>query len=223
MTTYWKYHALRLSVGNLKLGDDTIIFNMGPSKTCPSKTLGMCQVCGCCYAGKAERIYPEVLPYRNAQRLYWLRNSAKQIADDFVALLSVGKRADKIKWFRINEAGDFWSQDCVDKINHVAATLYRRFKIRTYGYTARHDLDYSRLGSFIALRGSGHDNAPHGRTEVRSIPKETARRSTLQSKNRVVHVPIYIGGEKYFVCPGNCRNCNMCKIRRARNIVFPKH
>lgn len=210
-TQYWKYHGLRLSVGNLKLGDDTIIFNMGPSKTCPSKTLGMCLVCGCCYAGKAERIYPEVLPYRNAQRLYWLRNSAKQIADDFVALLSVGKRADKIKWFRINEAGDFWSQDCVDKLQYLAATLYRRFKIRTYGYTARHDLDYSRLGSYIALRGSSHDKAPHGRTIVRPIPKDN------QSKT------IAVDGLKYSVCPGNCRTCNLCKTRWARNIVFPKH
>jgi len=211
MTTYWKYHSLRLSVGNLKLGDDTIIFNMGPSATCPSKALGMCQVCGCCYAGKAERIYPEVLPYRNAQRLYWLRNSATKSSAICIALLSVGKRADKIKWFRFNEAGDFWSQSCVDKINYVAATLYKRFKIRTYGYTARADLDYSSLGSYLSLRGSGHDNAPHGRTEVRPVPKDN------QSKT------IAVDGFKYSVCPGNCRNCNMCKTRRARNIVFPKH
>ncbi len=43
---------------------------------------------------------------------------------------------------RYNESGDFWSQRCVEKLDWIAYTL-RKEGIRTYGYTARYDLDFN--------------------------------------------------------------------------------
>lgn len=208
---YWSYNGLTLSNGNLKLGNDTIILNMGSAADCPSKTLGHCKVCRECYAAKAERLYPQVLPFRKRQARYWLSTTKEQNAADLIGALSVGRRAERIKWFRINESGDFWSQDCVDKLDYIAAVLKKRFGIRTYGYTARKDLDFGRLSSSIALRGSGHFNAPHGSTTVLRLPKN--------SKNRTID----IDGKRYSICPMDCRVCNRCKTRRQLNIVFPLH
>ena len=61
--------------GNNKLPKTTVIFNMGPAKECPANALGLCELgkTGKCYAMKAERLYPQVLPYRIRQKNYWLQ------------------------------------------------------------------------------------------------------------------------------------------------------
>ena len=59
-----------LSFGNLKVGKDTAIFNMTPAFRCPSEELGLCSIAKICYAKKAERMYPQVTPYREKQEEY---------------------------------------------------------------------------------------------------------------------------------------------------------
>ena len=64
---------IKIKYGNLKLGDDTIIFNMGPALTCPSKRLNLCPIYNesllvkaKCYAEKAEILYKDkCINYKN--------------------------------------------------------------------------------------------------------------------------------------------------------------
>ena len=58
--------SIKVTWGNHKLGSDTLIFNMGPAKTCPSKTLGLCPIYNStlsvrarCYAEAAEIQYKD--------------------------------------------------------------------------------------------------------------------------------------------------------------------
>ena len=60
-------------IGNKKIGNDTIIFNMTPAHQCISKSLGFCQLPNTnnCYALRDENQYKQVLVYRKRQSKYW--------------------------------------------------------------------------------------------------------------------------------------------------------
>lgn len=208
---YWFQDDLLISVGNTKLGLDTIILNMSSALDCPSRTLGLCKIPHKCYAAKAETLYPNARPYRDRQRDYWINNTPEKILGDLMTMLSKAKRAKEIKYFRFNEAGDFHSQNCVDKLSVIATHLKRHLGINSYGYTARSDLGFPSTIPFV-LRGSGHSNAPHGKTIVRKL-------TAYQKSKRC----ITIDNERYSVCPMDCKICSRCKTRRQMNIVFPLH
>ena len=114
--------GIEVSNGNLKIGKDTLIYNITPAKECESRKLGMCQIPDKCYAMKAERLYKAVLPYRTRQMEYWDSHTALEIAGDFLFELN-RKRKTPIKYVRIGECGDFRNQDDVDKIFGVADIL----------------------------------------------------------------------------------------------------
>lgn len=152
--------------GNLKLGTDTLILNMGSGTSCPSKRLGLCEITNAgkkCYALKAERLYPGCLPFREAQKQQWENKSAKQIADQ---LLAVAHRArnKNIRFFRFSEAGDFEGRKDVVKMDKVAGIL-KKEGITTYGYAARKDLNLTHKNMVVNCSGftkPGCDNIYRG-------------------------------------------------------------
>lgn len=145
------------SLGNLKIPATTAIFNLGPATDCPSKKLGFCQLANTtrCYALKAERLYPQVIPYRKRQHKYWIESSAKEFTLNLLQL----KKYKKITHLRFNEACDFFEQSCVDKAEKIAVELLN-YDIITYCYTARKDLNFSKCTA-LTVNGSGfmvHNN-----------------------------------------------------------------
>ena len=191
--------CVKVSNGNHKIGKNTLIINMTSATDCPSKKLGLCQLgsdCAKCYALKAERQYPAVLPYRRAQERIWDLLSAWQIADQIVQIAQ-RKRKHHIKHLRFSEAGDFRSQADVDKMSDVAENL-KPFGIRVYGYTARRDLDFSKVSDNLTVNGSAF--MVHNKfTAVKGIDSAKP------------------------VCAGNCRSCNLCKVPRGIEIQVEYH
>jgi len=190
----------RLSTfGNTKLPKTTLIFNMGPATSCPSKALGLCKVASSCYALAPECNYRKrvVLPYRSNQMDYWLNTPTNKMIADIDDMLS--RRRVPTKLFRFNESGDFHSQACVGKLSRISRHLMDKHNIITYGYSARSDLNFK--GAHFLCKGSGHDKGNNGRTIV--IDK---------------HAPTPTG---FFRCPGDCHECNVCTS--GANIAFPKH
>jgi hypothetical protein len=176
-----------LSFGNIKLPKTTMIFNMGPAAMCPSDQLGLCQCSAKCYAKKAERLYPSVLPYRARQATLWQEWSAEQFIDAIIEISS--KRT--IKKFRFNESGDFYTQGCIDKLNTIARAL-KKLGIKTYGYSARHDLSFDNI-SFI-VRGSG--------AEINGLSYVAVKASTGNN----------------LACPGSCKSCSACLSGKVKVI-----
>lgn len=113
--------AKLFSFGNRKLPKHTAIFNMSPAKQCEADKLGMCQLVNSkrCYAMKAERMWPKVLPFRKRQKRYWKDCTP----ENFVKRLLKERGRKKIKYLRFNEAGDFITQDCVEKAAKIAELL----------------------------------------------------------------------------------------------------
>ena len=227
-TKYYYHNGCELSLGNIKIGEDTLILNMGPAYGCPSDTLGKCACSAVCYAKKAERQYPGVGAYRRRQKFYWLQMSADDILNDIKHILT-NKRSrgadgklsplyNKIKYLRLNESGDFWSQKCVNKLDHIARGLRREYGIITYTYTARDDLHFRHV--HFAVKGSGHFHGNNGACIVRDQAVIDADLSFTGK----VYIEKINGHRRYFaICPGDCSKCTFCKEFNGLNIVFPLH
>lgn len=205
----YKQGGLEVAKGNLKLGTDTLILNMGTAETCPSKQLGFCRVGERCYARKAEKLYKNVTPYRCRQHIYWEQSDANRVATDLDMLLH--RIRTQIRYLRFNEAGDFYGQECVNKLSLIAEFLKLEHGITTYGYTARQDLDFS--NAHFLVKGSSHDSGNNGKTIVMKKQKITDHLSTLSREER----------KTWKVCPMSCKDCDICKEPTGINIIFPLH
>ena len=192
-----------LAIGNKKLPRSTAIFNMGSAKDCPSLKLGLCQAFSggklVCYAMKAETQYPHVLPYRFRQESFWKGIDAKDFAKQFL-LINRLKR-NKFTALRVNEAGDFWSQECVNKADEIAQILEAE-GVTMYCYTARQDLDFTMVQSLI-INGSGF--------KKEGIVNEFKMVETASDRP-----------EGYGICYGDCRVCHRC-LYRGKDTVVVKH
>lgn len=213
--SYYEYNGLKVTKGNLKIGNDTLIFNMGSATDCPSLKLGYCKLGKKCYAYKAERLYPNVKPYRDKQASYWKFVTSRSFIADFTEIMRKHKRALKdIKYLRLNEAGDFYSQHCVAKLSAISLWLKRLFNITVYTYTARKDLDFST--AHFLVKGSSNDVGNNGKSIAR--PK-----LELEKQGTFEHGMYYENEQHFALCEGNCRTCSLCKKKNNTNIVFPIH
>ena len=186
---------MRISNGNKKIGKDTFILNMTSATDCPAKRRGLCAITGICYAMKAERQYPACLLFRRAQDMMFHAITANKIAESIITR-AAGKRV-RIRFLRFSEAGDFKNQRDVNKMSKIAELL-EPAGIRVYGYTARRDLDFSKISKNMIVNGS----------------------SFMVSNNfEAVREPS--AGD--VVCPGNCRTCHMCKSNNGLNIKVMYH
>jgi hypothetical protein len=166
--------------------------------------------------------YPAVLPCRNKQQLYWLKNDAETIAADIIEILTKTRRKNaktgkmealyhSIKYLRMNESGDFWSQKCITKLSKIAERLMSCYGISTYTYTAREDL-YFKDASFN-VKGSSNDAGNNGMTIAREIhPTMNTYSECMKGQMRYFHK-----------CPGDCKTCDLCKVSNGLNIVFNLH
>lgn len=185
--------------GNAKLPNTTIIFNMGTSKDCPSRLLGICSCASVCYARKPEWLYPACLPYRERQAEYWLNTSAKEICEQLGKVID--RKRIKPTLFRYNESGDFYSQYDIEKLSFIAEFLLKNYKVKTYGYTSRKDLDFSNA-SFM-VKGSDNDAGNHGKC--------------------IVITDLSQKPDNFILCSGDCKKCKKCSVKKSLNIAFMKH
>ena len=191
------------SFGNRKLPKHTAIFNMSSATDCESNRKGLCQLVNVkkCYALKAERMYKAVLPYRKRQNIFWKNCTAEEFVEQF----EKEKGRKKIKYLRLNEAGDFVTQKCVEKANKIAEILLQKHKIRTYCYTARKDLDFSNRTQ-LTVNGSGF------KVDNMFAVAYTDNRMTQARRTK---------GEA--VCIGDCAKCIMCTKSLGLDIYVREH
>jgi len=186
--------------GNHKLPKSTAIINITSAKNCPARKLGLCPIPrNKCYALKAERACrPQVLPYRKRQAQIWKTAPAELIAEAIIRK-SFRCTVNRIALLRFSESGDFRNQADVDKMSRIAYILHY-VHIGVYGYTARHDLDFSKVDANMTVNGSNF--MVHNK--YIAIPKDELKTKTI-------------------VCPGNCRICSLCSKRKHVTIYTGIH
>ena len=118
--------------GNMKINTNTGVFCL-PTSVCK-------QSCTGCYAKSSEKRFPNVLKSRN----YNLEQTG---TSNFVvkATDEIKKKSNKIKYLRIHESGDFYSQEYIDKWIEI---ITHRSEITFYAYTKRiEDFNFNDLKS----------------------------------------------------------------------------
>ena len=187
-----------LQRGNHKLPRSTGIFNLPRAITCPGRT-AYCQKV--CYAGKAERMYKAVLPYRT--RMLTLTKDPS-----FVGLMTAEILRSKRSVIRIHESGDFYDQAYLDKWIGIAAALP---KVTFYAYTKSHMLDFSRRPANLIVRLSTDPTS--GTEAIAALPGFDGEAWTVAKKS--------IEKSNIFVCPGSCKTCDYCL--KPGHVQFHEH
>lgn len=142
--TAWS-HILKdyLAFGNNKIADSVAIFNMNSASDCPNRESANCQVpWESCYAGKAERVYPQVLPFRRRQEYLWDCMTPEMWAAAFEELVS--RKRKPVTAIRFSEAGDFRDDADIIKVNRIAEMV----DVDVYTYSASDYLDWTLAENF---------------------------------------------------------------------------
>lgn len=189
-----------ISFGNRKLPNDTAIFNMCSATDCPAMKLGLCTMGKKCYALKAERYYPAVLPFRRRQEEWWDSVDAEEFVYEFTELIKTKKK--RVKLLRVSEAGDFRTQKDVDKLTDVANLLMiGGFDISVYVYTARRDLDFTQRGALQVI-------GTHFMVDGMFVPSPETPNPVLLPK-------------KSYVCKADCKICSVCSYGQ-QSVIYAK-
>lgn len=192
-------NGFKYKKGNLKLGKDILVFNMGSSTNCPARNRGLCQAEDQCYAFKAERQFPTVLPFREAQAKIWKDKPVRWFINEIQGVIDRARK-NKIKYVRFNESGDFESTRDILKLKGIAQAFETQ-GIVFYGYTARKDL--------LSL-----------------IMTDTPRNLVINGSGFMVHNNFEMvkeTGPGDLVCPGDCRDCHLCKNKSGLTIKVVLH
>ena len=135
-----------LKAGNSKLHNSCLISTL-PTSIC----FGKGKQCKGCYALKAEKLYPSVLPCR-------MRHLKETQSITFVTDLVQEIIKSKKTKVRIHESGDMYSQKYLDRWAAIAMALPN---VRFYLFTKKEQLDWS---AYDALPNTNriHSVAPDG-------------------------------------------------------------
>lgn len=168
-----------ISSGNRKMTLPT--FSLPSKQTCPGCTALCLKTC---YAAKAERAYPQVLPCRK-------NNLKASKLTGFTGQMIEAIKAKGKQWFRIHESGDFYSQWYLDKWIAIAKALP---EVKFLAFTKSFHLDYSKLPKNLVVIWSVFPD-----TDKASIPPGTR-----------AYAGEYKPRRKTLECPGNCDSCLVC-------------
>jgi hypothetical protein len=214
--------------GNRKLRNTEntrfIIWNLPAVKTCPFRT-AMCEKS--CYARKAERIYPQVLPSRE-------QNYTDSLSPDFVPNmihtieneLNKKKYTGKLCVFRIHESGDFYNSEYTQKWVDIANHFVNDSRIVFLAYT--------KSIKYVIWCGFGSDSFPKNFIVRSSIWKDTVFSSRYYTKQ--FNFPVYTAltekemetekenGRIFEKCNcDDCANCGKCWNNQYKEIICKIH
>jgi hypothetical protein len=189
--------GLLYSVGNKKIGKDTVIINIHTATDCPAKD--QCLLRNVCYAWSNERLRPSVIKYRIRQERLWEEKDDKFFINELKMI-----KSGQLKYIRFQEAGDFANQNDVRRMSNIAETLKGLYKC--YTYTNRADLDFTDVTDNLVITGS------YFMVDNMFVPLKTAAYNQIMDSNpSATH------------CPGDCRGCTLCKNGGGKVIYHKIH
>ena len=181
---------------------------MGSSLGCPSGELGLCDLYKSkCYAHKAEKLYPQVKPFRELQSEIWLNNDAFTIFEALYFTIQknhISRAKNKIKYIRFNESGDFYTKNCLNKLIQIANLFENSdLNIKIYTYTHRSDL----------LDDNTYKIIPKNLT-INTSNFERKNMNSFNVSNKLA---------KKLNCIMDCNKCSLCKVTHGKKITVLSH
>ena len=209
-----------ISEGNRKLGRNEneyfLIWNLPAVTTCPYRT-SQCEKL--CYAKKAERIYPQVLPCRERNFIESQKTSfSYDMIQSIKAMINKPKNKGKQAYFRIHESGDFYNQEYVNKWIYIASQIP---EVQFMAYTK-------------SVKYFEHimDTIPKNMVIRFSLWEDTDPKSKKLADK--LQLPIYTAFEKheldnivlttaYLKCECDCTVCKKCYSNECKKIAVAIH
>jgi len=198
------------TIGNSKVGKNTLIFNMGAAKDCPSAKAGLCDLYsrGLCYAQNDETQYVKsALPFRRRQGNLWKALTAQELSVAFKIIVASRKKIP-VRYIRFNESGDFSGQDDVEKLGTIADLMPN---IKFYTYTHRSDLNFDSLKARnnVVIQGSGLlKNGEPFMLDNNFNAYNYYSMIAIMENNPIMPVP-----DNFKICMGDCYVCPHCKSK----------
>lgn len=219
-------HGLTLSEGNKKLKPapgkfNFLIFNIPAVLTCPYATPSCIKLC---YALKAERIYPNVKQARARNYTASLQDNFTEIMLDLIALyMSKPKYKNIPCYFRIHEAGDFYSKEYFEKwlnIINTCKALYPNLYFNFYTKSVPF-IDINNYNDFKALYPNCSANislwSDSPRTTVDFIKSSNYPVYTAATAEELTEL-LKDKNNKLCRC-SDCGACKMCLINHKTNLT----
>lgn len=201
LQTKWGLGNMQIfSYGNSKLPKSTLIVNITSAHNCPSDIRGLCRCSHVCYAKKCERIYKNYLHKNTLIESYmylWNDHELKELLMYYIINSPV-----KITHVRLNEAGDFPDQQSIYRWDRLSKWLLKVFKIKTYCYTCREDLDFSNVSFAV---NASNENI------------QADRYFFCVDKEYYENLP-----DNTVKCKGDCNKCKLCYDSGYRGIIYVK-
>ena len=212
--------------GNLKIGKDTLIINMGSATHCPSGLSGQCNLFGKrdCYAFKAEIQYKDTLPYREKQAVYWKSNDAFTFVEEINKIVSK-KLKTAIKYVRWNESGDIASGECIQKLIDIAEMTpelihytYTHNKVELLKFLGDRKAKSVFPKNLIINCSDFHVEGLNTFKVDFDYKVNSLKKEWKEYRN---HAKATHGNNK--TCIGDCSKCTLCKVSHGKEILVPLH
>lgn len=194
-----------LQIGNMKLPKSTAIFNLPSGMSCPGQT-DLCKKI--CYAKKAERMYPQTLPYRLRMYELSLRKDFVSIMREEIKRVTQANKKVKITTIRVHESGDFYSQAYVNKWLEISMEFTG---IKFYAYTKSFFLDFSKRPSNFVIKLSLD---PTSDSSALGTVGDFDGVTWISNTGKDI--------EEFKTCGGSCNTCSICWETKL-NVEFKKH
>lgn len=204
ITVAESYKLLNLSYGNTKTGKGILIWNLLAIVTCIGST-AECR--NKCYARKAERLYPNVLPSRTENKIE--ADSNEFVNNMIFTIQKASKRKGFTGLFRIHESGDFYNQQYLDAWKSIAKA-FPDIKFLAFTKSWQLDLQANKPNNLNIVYSEFADTKVFKENMPLAIAKKGVQPSDLNKKR--------------FLCPGSCATCSLCwTLKNDETVFFEMH
>lgn len=201
-------HILPFSIGNDKIGNDTLCISINTAVLCYMGITGRCDNCDICYAVASNKMYTSEFLKNNISQKHFIESDAESIGFSTLEKILTKltkKELSKLRFIRFNVNGDILNNEQLKKLNRIAEILMDGLKIKiSYTYTHNTGLDFSIAGNILINPSFYHDTKC-------CLTVDDFDASMMDDDSMVI-------------CNGHCYRCSYCKNpKERRTVIFLAH
>lgn len=207
---FYNKNVLTYSLGNSKIGKDTLCISINSSMLCYMGITGNCSNYGICYGCNSNKMYTNEFKKNTLSQIHFIETGTAELINGTIEAIRndsqiTKKQLKNLKYLRISVNGDILNNVQLLKINAIARELIKEFGlISAYSYTHNRDLILS-LADSIVFNTS--DFYYKGLKSCKTIFEFN---------------PLEYNEETEVLCNGDCNGCIYCKSKNYRNTVLFK-
>ena len=214
-TREWaKFDRIPHSIGNSKIGRDTLCISFNSGMLCYMGLTGQCSNCGICYANNSNKMYTKEFLKNTISQVVILKIMQGELSVHEVlrnTIYSINAmyskpQLNRLAWLRLSVNGDILNNAMLDIIEALAIPIKNVFDLfGVYTYTHNQSLNIGEspiVFNCSDFKGHGH--------------------KTCYTKFKFDID--WLTSERVVLCNGNCNQCPYCKNgNEPRDVIFLAH